>query len=702
MAGELEILLVAWEGWGIQVMVLLSFTVQVTLLLLADIRRRNDSTMLKFIIWSAYMLADTTALYALGHMSLVSRSPEQQLMVLWAPLLLVHLGGQDNITAYAIEDNRLWLRHLHTFGLQVLAAGYVLYASSVLGSRTWVRPAAILMFVVGVLKYEERVWALMCASNSASSSLSATSYKDFRTGQHQQLVPEGDGVQYQQLAPQGHDEQHRQLASDGAHQGNQKDLLFLAFTLLDVPKQLFEGPARFVKINRDHSFEGREMLEVVGMQLSMMYDLLYTKAAVVHTWYGRCIRVITLPATVTALLLFHRSSDKHGYHRIDVVVTYVLLGGAVILETTSVLRTMFSKWTYAFMLEKKCALLAPVVRHTRRIHKSDLRGYMGQHELFRLCAHSRNNTSSKIARWMGREDQWDSMAYSYSIPVPLLIIQKVLKLVSTREPSQFDITNSRGRNALRRYSALSSNGMEHGVGDDVLLDLEWTVELDLDESILMWHIATRLFLGWLDAKIMVVWREEDRGPDLTNLFLATGAMSNYMFFLLAARPYMLPYPVSRQRYVQLCYDMINCLEYTGNCDLLRVIWDHGTAQLEGSLVTIYPPGVSVNLILDRGSRLGARLIRKHEDSNTLSMFERSKMLSVTLEVIFEVWVEMLCHTAYWCNENSHAKHLSSGVEIMTTISLLMIYMSSGFINKNERSHAPDIHAAPRGARSGNV
>ena len=111
MAGEVELLVVVWKGWGIQVMVLLSFTVQVTLLLLADIRRQKDSTLLKFIIWSAYMLADTTAIYALGHMSLVSRSPEQQLIALWAPLLLVHLGGQDNITAYAIEDNRLWLRH---------------------------------------------------------------------------------------------------------------------------------------------------------------------------------------------------------------------------------------------------------------------------------------------------------------------------------------------------------------------------------------------------------------------------------------------------------------------------------------------------------------------------------------------------------------------------------------------------------------
>ena len=66
------------------------------------------------IIWSAYLLVDTTAIYALGHMSVNSSKwlPEHQLMAFWAPFLLLHLGGQDNITAYSIEDNRLWLRHL--------------------------------------------------------------------------------------------------------------------------------------------------------------------------------------------------------------------------------------------------------------------------------------------------------------------------------------------------------------------------------------------------------------------------------------------------------------------------------------------------------------------------------------------------------------------------------------------------------------
>jgi hypothetical protein len=51
--------------------------------------------------------------------------------------------------------------------------------------------------------------------------------------------------------------------------------------------------------------------------------------------------------------------------------------------------------------------------------------------------------------------------------------------------------------------------------------------------------------------------------------------------------------------------------------------------------------------------------------------------------VLDVWVEMLCYTAYRCNENSHAKHLSNGGEIMTAVSLLMLYMSNGMIKTGE-------------------
>jgi hypothetical protein len=31
---------------------------------------------------------------------------------LWTPILLMHLGGRMTISAYNIEDNELWIRHV--------------------------------------------------------------------------------------------------------------------------------------------------------------------------------------------------------------------------------------------------------------------------------------------------------------------------------------------------------------------------------------------------------------------------------------------------------------------------------------------------------------------------------------------------------------------------------------------------------------
>ena len=100
-----------WNQWAIQILVLLSFTLQVVLLL-AGIRRRKAPTVLRLLLWLAYQLADSTAIYALGHLSLSSTPRDHQLVAFWAPFLLLHLGGQDTMTAFSMEDNALWKRHL--------------------------------------------------------------------------------------------------------------------------------------------------------------------------------------------------------------------------------------------------------------------------------------------------------------------------------------------------------------------------------------------------------------------------------------------------------------------------------------------------------------------------------------------------------------------------------------------------------------
>ncbi|KAK1609973.1 hypothetical protein QYE76_033646 [Lolium multiflorum] len=644
MAGES--LVVFWKEWGLLALVLMSFALQMILLITAEIRRRKDSGVLQVVVWSAYLLADTTAIYALGHMSVTScTTQEHHLVAFWAPFLLLHLGGQDNITAYSIEDNRLWLRHLQSFVIQVLAAAYVLYQSSILARRTLLRPAAILMFVVGVVKYGERVCALKLACSG--SKLSGKNYQSFS---NVDMGPRHHGYN-----PNRGEERYSQT--------------FRAHVLLDIPKNLLKGPLAIVSVYKNMRSNCKEMYGVAEVQLSLMHDVFYSKAELIHTWYGYCIRVVSLPATVTALMLFRRFSEKDGYRRADVVATYVLLAGAVVLEITSVLRAMFSTWTYhkyKLMTASRHSVaraLARLVflplwcrRHAlaryaicRGGERRTIRywsGSMGQHNIIYMCSQCKDSRGSKIARWMGREDWWNMLVYTSSVPVWADISQLLEKPMwrsrRINNESSDHIRNSRGRAALK---------MRPGIHEE----LGWSLDTEPDESLLLWHIATHVYVSWY---------EETHAGRLNHLAQVTQELSNYIIFLLAARPYMLPDNASRQRYVEICNAVLNQLKcsYRSEADLLKLIRDHGDALLRAKIEDVFER----NTIFDRACLLGAMLISKELETPDANM----------LELISQVWVELLCYVALRCRPDSHARQLSNGGEFTTVVAILLEYAKS--------------------------
>ncbi|CAN6198903.1 unnamed protein product [Urochloa humidicola] len=162
-----------WEEWQLRILVLGSLLVQWILFLSSYLRRYAIPSWLRSIIWLAYLGSDALAIYALA--TLFNRQSKQQdasrnLEVVWAPVLLMHLGGQDTITAYNVEDNELWRRHVLTAVSQITVAIYV-FCKSWPGGDKRLLQAAILLFVPGILKCLEKPWALKGASiNSLVSS----------------------------------------------------------------------------------------------------------------------------------------------------------------------------------------------------------------------------------------------------------------------------------------------------------------------------------------------------------------------------------------------------------------------------------------------------------------------------------------------------------------------------------------------------
>jgi len=130
-----------WNAWEIHFLILLSLFLQVFLFLFGGMRRHCSKWYLRTILWLAYLSADSVAVFVLGHLAVRAREPGHQLVAFWAPFVLVHLGGQDSITAFSKQDNELWVRHLLNLVLQAGVAGYVHYYKTGLCSWPFV-PAA--------------------------------------------------------------------------------------------------------------------------------------------------------------------------------------------------------------------------------------------------------------------------------------------------------------------------------------------------------------------------------------------------------------------------------------------------------------------------------------------------------------------------------------------------------------------------------
>ena len=170
--------------------VLVSLLLQILLIFVGPVRRRSSHPIPRFTVWSCYLLTDWVADLALGlllnnmsnigggggSLGLIKRggatagntnngsstsSSSPAIFAFWTPFLLLHLGGPDTITAYSLEDNQLWLRHLIGLLFELFSAS-VIFFCSLRGNP--VVHATVLMFVAGIVKYAERTYSLYSGS----------------------------------------------------------------------------------------------------------------------------------------------------------------------------------------------------------------------------------------------------------------------------------------------------------------------------------------------------------------------------------------------------------------------------------------------------------------------------------------------------------------------------------------------------------
>ncbi|KAH7860239.1 hypothetical protein Vadar_011093 [Vaccinium darrowii] len=232
-----------WDVWDLRVLVLLSFTLQLILSIFGNRRKNISSLWISVLVWSTYVTADWVATVALGKLSDGDPEKSNVLWAIWAPLLLLRLGGPDSITAYSLEDNQLWMRHLLGLVVQLFVAIYVILMS---WENSWFSFISLPALVAGLIKYGERTWVLKLVSGDNYIN---TLPMAKRRGQYENCL----GVLI--LA-------HNRLEEFGIYL-KMKGLPLLDFPTLNI-------------------VDSRIWFDAVEVTMGFMYDLLYTKATIVH------------------------------------------------------------------------------------------------------------------------------------------------------------------------------------------------------------------------------------------------------------------------------------------------------------------------------------------------------------------------------------------------------------------------------------
>ncbi|KAG2562741.1 hypothetical protein PVAP13_8KG288600 [Panicum virgatum] len=700
-----------WEDWQLRFLVLASLCFQYFLFAAALLRKRCVPPWFRSLVWLAYQGGDVVAVYALATLFNRHRKDEvatgaAHLDTLWAPVLLLHLGGQDGITAYGVEDNENWRRYLLVAASQIAIAIYV-FCKSWTGwfhDQRLLR-AAILLFVPGVVKCLEKPLALRNATvNSIANSSDPTM---------EVSIEEDDGT-----LPTAMDslEEFVTAAKECVEREAKRDPpLFFDDTMNDEPYHLF------VDLSHPYSIRLRnlqvmaarsgkeEAHDRVRAAVSQAFDRLFTKH---KASYGGVLRAVVVLLTFADIGLFQESRRRStAYARADVVVTYVLLCCTAALEFVSA-----------------CVVLGSgLPLPDDQLPQYNLIGY--------LAGNLRRPRVRHLAFVLGVEEQLDWLWYTAPPEPSRRITELVHDHVAGGWKGYINAAaerSSTSRSPVEDYRRFNDGRGQRtveraGCGGGRRGGVERSLHLPFDESVVVWHLATELcYFDHVDA-----------GGEATR---NSRVISNYMVYLLLVRPWMLM-PGARRGLLLAVYTelrrMLKNPPASGDEDdeeagkkkkappmamdeiarkIIQKVRNPPPPASSGGARRPPPPRKAAADLVRNAWELAYDLMefskKKTEQSREKRLAEEikktagqpvsnEKMVEIVIsagedgddemwKVIQGVWVEMLCFSAGRCRGYLHAASLCRGGEYLSYVWLLLSYM--GMETMAERTQRTELPA----------
>ncbi|XP_020580179.1 uncharacterized protein LOC110024508 [Phalaenopsis equestris] len=649
-----------WGEWDIRVLILISLLIQVILIFLGRLRKTSTSTWIRMLVWSSYLLADWVADYALGQLSnnMDDSSPSNPIIAFWAPFLILHLGGPDTITAYSMEDNELWARHLLGLSYELIIAFYVLLRSL---PNTHLLVPTLLIFLVAIIKYMERSYSLYRASTESFRSSIGSSAKQLPTD-----------------------------ISSATSKMEDLNALKTTFELYSscrpffvdvIPRvEVYEATGNLVK-----EMTTKEVLKMTALELSFAYDELYTKAVVNHSRTGRVLRALCSICILMAFLLYVLA-PKDSFDKLDVAITYVLLGTSIILDAMAFVMLLFSDWMVVSLLNiKKLSHWTELLAlHIVKIKSMWFkRRYwsreMPQLNLFSNCLKilaTRETLRRRMINWIEEKlslvqetklfSSWTSGFETYTLCTakPIQATEELQETIATFAQARLHISWDKfnepaGLSALREVTSAPA----------------WTIPtfvklvegLSLDQQVLLWHITTELCFHWksnslhpLHPQQPEIEVEDNNTREMKRISSEMEActyLSNYMMHMVLMRPEMMSTMGGASPLVfwHACYDMVQFIRKNdGDHHLLTS--NAKVDQICRMMMTTPIEWIRYSSLFEIARALAHMVLIIEEEERW--------------QVVTTAWVELLMQGAKTTRASMHVKQLSKGGELLTFIWLL--------------------------------
>uniref|UniRef100_A0A803P6Q1 DUF4220 domain-containing protein n=1 Tax=Cannabis sativa TaxID=3483 RepID=A0A803P6Q1_CANSA len=427
-----------------------------------------------------------------------------------------------------------------------------------------------------------------------------------------------------------------------------------------------------------------QAFRLVEYELSFMYQVLHTKAVVIHGKFGYSLRVITICSTVLGFVVFH-FIGKHSFNNFEIEVTYSLFIVAIVLEAFSAFKLIISDW---FLMAAKGNW---VIRYVPKaiMQRKRWSGLVSQKDIITHCLTPKipfNTLKSKrvakdfvgyfhkygvlniVKRFLAKFTYWKTVDNYLKNFIFSELKNKSQKAINLREA--IETCSERGEAALLHNSSS-------------YIKLKWSIgEFQYAESLLLWHLATQLISNNTEQKrSKSFWKlfgqccfqtcisqchnddDESSGsnPSEREYEKICKVISNYMFSILVNKPVMLA-PVLGNWNVVF---RDTCAEANRFFDMHKLS-NHSKACEK--ILSVKPKVRSTAM---KGERSKSVLF------DACILAQQLKNEKSRWKIMSGVWVEMLSYAAINCRPFVHAQQLSKGGELLTFTWLLMNHLGLG-------------------------